>query len=88
MESNILKDPNVRDLIKAFDLDEPKLYSILIDDYEFKDGTIVINSAKVLDDKMNFIRFAQLDKLVGLINECNVVFNARKQDTVKTNKGA
>ena len=80
---SLLSDSNVRALIKAFDLDEPKLYNILIDDYCFENGSIVIKSAKVLDDKMNFIRFAQLDKLVCLINECNVVFNARKQDTSK-----
>ena len=70
----ILSDPNVRDLIKQFDLDEPKMYNILVDQYELQDGKIIILSAKVLDDKMNFLRFADQSKLIDKLNECNVIF--------------
>jgi len=51
----ILTDPNVQLLIKQFDLETPKMYNILIDNYELVDGKILILSAKVLDSNMNFI---------------------------------
>ena len=70
----ILSDHNVRDLIKQFDLDEPKMYNILVDEYELQDGKIIILSAKVLDYNMNFIRFADQSKLIDKLNECNVIF--------------
>jgi hypothetical protein len=72
----ILTDPNVQLLIKQFDLEIPKMYNILVEEYELLDGKIVILSAKVLDSNMNFIKFADLNKLIDKLHLCNVVFNA------------
>ena len=69
-----LTNTNVRDLIKAFDLDEPKLYNILVDDFELDNGRIVINSAKVLDDNFNVTRLADQSKLIEFLPKCNIVF--------------
>lgn len=74
MNKQIQNNPNVRELIKAFDLDEPKLHNILVDDYYLNDGEIVIKSAKVLDSNMEVVRFAKLDKLIDKLSECNVIF--------------
>lgn len=70
----ILTNTNVRNLIKAFDLDEPKLYNILVDDFELDNGRIVINSAKVLDDNFNVTRLADQSKLIEFLPKCNIVF--------------
>ena len=71
----ILTNTNVRNLIKAFDLDEPKLYNILVDDFELDNGRIVINSAKVLDDNFNVTRLADQSKLIEFLPKCNIVFS-------------
>ncbi len=70
----ILTDPNVQDLIKQFDLEIPKMYNILVDQYELNNGKIVILSAKVLDSNMNFIKFADQSKLIDSLHLCNVIF--------------
>jgi hypothetical protein len=70
----LLTDPNVRQLISQFDLDEPKLAKILVDKYEFIDGKIVISSAKVLNDDMSVNREADLQKLLPRLSECNLIF--------------
>lgn len=72
-------NPNVRDLIKAFDLDEPKLYNILVDDFELDNGRIIINSAKVLDDNFNVTRLADQSKLIDFLPQCNIVFACIKE---------
>ena len=70
----IITDPNVQDLIKAFDLEVPKMHNILVDDFELLDGKILINSAKVLDANLNFVRLADLSKLISNLDKCNVIF--------------
>lgn len=75
----ILTNTNVRNLIKAFDLDEPKLYNILIDDFGLDKGRIVINSAKVLDDNFNVSRLADQTKLIEFLPKCNIVFACTKE---------
>lgn len=70
----IITDPNVAQLIKQFDLEIPKMYNILVDQYELNDGKIVILSAQVLDDNMEFIRFANQSKLIDKLHLCNVIF--------------
>jgi len=74
MEKHLLSDPNVRELIRQFDLDEPKLAKILVDKYCFIDGNIVISSAVVLNDDMTFNRKADLEKLLPRLSECNLIF--------------
>lgn len=70
----ILTDPNVQKFIKAFDLEVPKMHNILVDDFELLDGKILINSAKVLDANLNFVRLADLSKLINNLDKCNVIF--------------
>ena len=70
----ILTDPNVQEFIKAFDLEVPKMHNILVDDFELLDGKILINSAKVLDANLNFVRLADLSKLISNLDKCNVIF--------------
>jgi len=74
MEKHLLSDPNVRELIRKFDLDEPQLYKIIVDDYCFINGNIVISSAVVLNDDMTFNRKADLEKLLPRLSECNLIF--------------
>ena len=62
------------ELINQFDLDFPKMVNIYVDKYELDAGRIVILSAKILDDELNFIRFADLSKLIDHLPECNVIF--------------
>lgn len=68
------------ELILTFDLERPKVTNILIDDFQLVDGKIVINCAKVLDNDLKFIRFADLTKLLPHLSNCNIIFNARVSD--------
>jgi len=77
----IITDPNVQQLINQFDLTTPKMHNILIDDYELDNGRIVIISAKVLSDSMEFVRFADMSRLIDRLDECNIIFHVRKQGT-------
>lgn len=70
----------LEELILTFDLERPNVTNILIDDVQLVDGKIVINSAKVLDNELKFIRFADLTKLLPHLSNCNVIFNARVKD--------
>lgn len=80
MEKHLLSDPNVRELIRKFDLDEPQLYKIIVDDYCFINGNIVISSARQVTDEGS--RQVDLSKLVNHLDKCNVIFgNVRKQGT-------
>jgi hypothetical protein len=82
----ILTNPNIQLLIKQFDLKTPKMYNILIDNYELVDGKILILSAKVLDSNMNFIKFADQSKLIDNLHLCNVIFNEGVKNTEVTNR--
>lgn len=70
----------LEELILTFDLERPNVTNILIDDVQLVDGKIVINSAKVLDNDLKFIRFADLTKLLPHLSNCNIIFNARVSD--------
>ena len=70
----------LEELILTFNLERPNVTNILIDDVQLVDGKIVINSAKVLDNDLKFIRFADLTKLLPHLSNCNVIFNARVKD--------
>ncbi len=71
----------LEELILTFDLERPNVTNILIDDVQLVDGKIVINSAKVLDNELKFIRFADLTKLLPHLSNCNVIFNVGKQSS-------
>lgn len=72
MIKSILTNPNVRELIRKFDLDEPQLYKILVTDYCFIDGKIVISSAVQVTDEGE--RQVDLSRLVNHLDKCNVIF--------------
>lgn len=68
-------EQNVKDLIEAFDLIVPTEYNLVVSDYTFVDGKIVIKQIKVLDKKWEFIRFAKLDIVVNNLHKYNVLFD-------------
>lgn len=75
MNKHLLSDPNVRELIRKFDLDEPMLYKIIVDDYCFINGNIVISSARQVTDDGS--RPVDLSRLVDHLPKCNVVFKSK-----------
>lgn len=68
-------EQNVKDLIEAFDLIVPTEYNLVVSDYTFVDGKIVIKQIKVLDKKWEFIRFAKLDVVINNLHKYNVIFD-------------
>lgn len=83
----ITTSKKVNELVNMFDLSIPKMYNILVDDYELDNGCIKIKSAKLLDDNMKFIRFVDLSKIIDHLTDCNVIFdNDRATDPSKTNQ--
>ena len=63
---------SLNDLIKQFDLRQTQLE---VSKYDFKDNMIVIKEIKILDDSGNFIRFADLNKVLPYLKFSNVKFN-------------
>lgn len=83
----MMNDPNVRMLIDVMDLQSPSEYNFVVTDYGIVDGMIVIKKIKVLDIENNFIRFADLTKVLTSLSKYRVIFesNARVEDSDKTN---
>ena len=83
----MMNNPNVRMLIDVMDLQSPSEYNFVITDYGIVDGMIVIKKIKVLDIENNFIRFADLTKVLPSLSKYRVIFedNARVEDSDKTN---
>jgi hypothetical protein len=83
----MMNDPNVRMLIDVMDLQSPSEYNFVITDYGIVDGMIVIKKIKVLDIENNFIRFADLTKVLPSLSKYRVIFesNDRVEDSDKTN---
>jgi hypothetical protein len=63
---------SLNDFIKQFGL---KQTTLEISKYEVKNGMIVIKEIKVLDDSGEFIRFADLNKVLPYLKFSNVKFN-------------
>ena len=63
---------SLNDFIKQFGL---KQTTLEISSYEVKNGMIVIKEIKVLDDSGEFIRFADLNKVLPYLKFSNVRFN-------------
>jgi hypothetical protein len=63
---------SLSDFIKQFGL---KQTTLEISKYEVKNGMIVIKEIKVLDDSGEFIRFADLNKVLPYLKFSNVKFN-------------
>lgn len=74
---DLLTDQNVRELIRKFDLDEPQLYKIIVDEYSVVDGNIVISSARQITDDGS--RSVNLTKLADHLDKCNVIFKPKQR---------
>jgi hypothetical protein len=79
----MMNDPNVRMLIDVMDLQAPSEYNFVVTDYGIVDGMIVIKKIKVLDIENNFIRFADLKKVLPSLSKYRVIFesNAGVEDS-------
>lgn len=62
----------LNEFIKQFGL---KQTTLEISSYEVKNGMIVIKEIKILDDYGNFIRFADIQKVLPYLKYANVKFN-------------
>lgn len=62
------------EFIDAFDLERPNL---AISDYRYIDGQIVINKIDVVDNKNNFVREANLEKVLHYLSISNIKFNGK-----------
>lgn len=88
VKMKILNDPMIRLLVDTFDLETPEQNILEICDYEYKDGAIVIKKIKVLDSDLNFIRFADLEKVTKYLSKYYCNFNDRATDTDEDNQEA
>lgn len=70
--TNLLNNPNVKQLIKTFDLKKP--FRLNICDYEYSNGFIVINEIELLDDDGNHVRHVDLEKVLPYLEESLVSF--------------
>lgn len=71
--TNLLNNPNVKQLTKTFDLKKP--FRLNICDYEFENGFIVINNIELLDDEGNHKRYVDLEKVLPYLEESLISFS-------------
>ena len=64
----------IDELIDVFDLERPNL---VITDYRTEDSTIVITNIDVVDNKNNFLRKADLSKVLPYLSVSNIKFNGK-----------
>lgn len=78
----IIRDANVQELIKTFDLEQPKIHKIETSDYHLDErtGYIIIKSMSVLDDDYQFVREADLKKLINHLKDSDVTFRAKSPE--------
>lgn len=84
----MINDPMIKLLVDTFDLETPDQQVLEICDYEYSDGVIVIKKIKVLDSELNFVRFANLEKVTKYLSKYYCNFNDRTTDTGEDNKEA
>lgn len=84
----MINDPMIKLLVDTFDLETPEQQVLEICDYEYNDGVIVIKKIKVLDSELNFVRFANLEKVTKYLSKYYCNFNDRTTDTGEDNKEA
>lgn len=65
-------DTMVNKLIDEMDLERPNL---VISEYEYVNNTIVIKQVDVVDNKNNFLRKADLLKVLPYLSISNIKFN-------------
>jgi hypothetical protein len=64
----------IDELIDVFDLERPNL---VITDYRTEGSTIVITNIDVVDNKNNFLRKADLSKVLPYLSVSNIKFNGK-----------
>ena len=64
----------IDELIDVFDLERPNL---VITDYRTEGDTIVITNIDVVDNKNNFLRKADLSKVLPYLSVSNIKFNGK-----------
>lgn len=64
----------IDELIDVFDLERPNL---VITDYRTEGSTIVITNIDVVDNKNNFLRKADLSKVLPYLSISNIKFNGK-----------
>ena len=84
----MINDPMIKLLVDTFDLETPEQQVLEICEYEYKDGVIVIKKIKVLDSELNFVRFANLERVTNYLSKYYCNFNDRTTDTGEDNKEA
>ncbi len=62
--------------IKSFDLQQINLQ---ISDYEVINNAIVIKEIKILDNEMQFVRFADINKVEPYLKFSNVFFSEKNK---------
>ena len=71
--NKILSDKNVKSLIETFDL-KPPTERLEVSKFEFNADRIEIKEIKVLDIQGNFLRLADLKKVMPYLSEYNINF--------------
>lgn len=64
----------IDELIDVFDLERPNL---VITEYRTEGSTIVITNIDVVDNKNNFLRKADLSKVLPYLSISNIKFNGK-----------
>lgn len=77
---NLTKDPNVRLLIKTFDLVMPrsKKYTFNVTEYSLENGFIVMSEIEVLDANGAFVKKVDPEDVYEYLEGYNVTFEMKK----------
>lgn len=71
-------NPKIKQLVEAFDLEYPK-YTFVISGYHSAPQGIFISEIKVLDSKGNFVKFANIEKVIGHLSKYPIKFEDRNE---------
>ena len=72
----------IDELINVFDLERPNL---VISDYRYVDGQMVINKIDVVDNENNFVREANLEKVLPYLSVSNIPLNKLQEVATSAN---
>lgn len=73
--TSVISGKNVQMLIKTFDLEMPeKTITLNVTDYYIENGFIIIERIDVLDDKGDFKKEADLEKVLSHLHDHIVTF--------------
>jgi len=72
------ENKQIKQLAEAFDLEYPK-YTFVISGYHSSPQGMFISQIKVLDSKGNFIKFANIEKVIWHLSKYPVKFEDRNE---------